>query len=199
LELVGKAPHHIIRRGIARTFQHLELFNSMTTLDNLLVAQHTTDRTPMLVRLLPLPALQRRDRRAREHAREVMRFLDLLEYEEWPVGALSYGVRKRVDLARSLVTEPSFILLDEPAAGLTHEEMDELCDLIRRIRTEFGTALLIVEHHMDLVMELCDNIVVLNFGEKLFQGSPNEVQENPLVLEAYLGEKTFRKGSASHA
>ena len=183
-------PHQLVKLGIRRTFQYIELFPSMTVLDNLMLAQHSVVRAGLVSLALRLPWAVREERRMRLRAREVLRFLDLNEYEEWPVGALAYGVRKRLDMGRAIVLPPRLLLMDEPASGLTAKELGSLGELIRKIRRDYRAAVLLVEHHMPLVMDVCDRVVVLNFGRKLAEGTPAEVQSHPDVLAAYLGRRS---------
>ena len=187
-DITREDPHRIAQLGIARTFQNIELFENATVLDNLLLGRHRHRRTQFWQEIAFLPVVRRQELEQREKVEEVIDFLDLQHYRDQFVRSLPYGVRKVVELARALSTEPELLMLDEPSSGLNVEETRDMSFWIRDIRQQLGITLLMVEHDMKLVAEVSDRVLALNDGRVLSEGSPSSVQDNPAVVAAYLGE-----------
>lgn len=185
--ITGMAPHKVARRGVARTFQNLALFNGMTVLDNILLGRHVHMK-PSVFRTALYPWLARPEEIIhREVVEEVIDFMQLEGVRDEPVDAIPLGLKKRVELARALVAEPSFLILDEPMAGMNQEEKEYMARFILDAREERGVTVMLIEHHMDIITGICDRMMVLSYGEVIDTGIPKDVIADPRVIKAYLG------------
>jgi branched-chain amino acid transport system ATP-binding protein len=188
-DIADLPPHERAAAGVVRTFQNLEVFTSMTALENVMTGRHVLNRYSLVGSLLRTPAFRRAEHGCREHAMEKLAFVGLADDHDVPAGEMPYGMQRLLEMARALAAEPKLLLLDEPAAGLNSKETARLGDLIRNIRDALHITVGLVEHDMDLVMNVSDHITVLNFGHPLASGTPEAIQANPEVVKAYLGEE----------
>lgn len=181
-------PHRLTSLGIGRTFQNIELFPGMTVLDNMLLARHTRARYPFFLACMYSPSVRREEVQHRAILEEIIDFLEIQSIRKELVGSLPYGLRKRVELGRALAMEPSLLVLDEPFAGMTLEEKEDMVRFLLELHEGWGQTIILVEHDMSIVMSISQRVVVLNFGEKLAEGTPEEIQDHPDVIRAYLGD-----------
>jgi branched-chain amino acid transport system ATP-binding protein len=191
-QVLGQKPHEIARLGIARAFQNIELFRGMTVLDNLMSAQGYRIKYGLFRAALYLGSCLREEVESRDKVEEIIEFLDLQPVRNTPVGGLSYGLQKRVELGRALAMEPKLLLIDEPVSGMNLEETEDMARYILDINEEMKISIVLIEHDMGVVMDLSDRVTVLNFGIKIAEGAPREIAENPEVIGAYLGEEQAR-------
>jgi branched-chain amino acid transport system ATP-binding protein len=184
--MTGKATHEMVKAGIARTFQNIRLFHSMTALENVMVGRHARTKTGVVGAIFQPPKVKTEEAAIKNKAMELLNYVGIPKHANTVAKNLSYGDQRRLEIARALATEPVLLALDEPAAGMNHTETNGLEELFRRIRSD-GVTLLLIEHDVKLVMGLCDRISVLNFGKKIAEGTPEQIKNHPEVIEAYLG------------
>lgn len=186
--ILGLPSHEIAGLGIGRTFQNVASFSNLSVRDNVRIGAHSNSKSNPFSDALRLPSVRREESKINDITDDLLGWLDLADVAELPVGGLPFGTQKRVEIARALAGKPQLLLLDEPAAGLNHDEVEALGGLIQSIRNERGVTILLVEHHMSLVMSVSDRVVVLNFGKKISEGTPEVIQNDPEVIIAYLGD-----------
>jgi len=191
--LMGQRPDKVAELGIARTFQNIELFPQMTVLDNLLLGRHIRMKRSWLTGAIWLGPAKKEEMENRRQVEDIVDFLEIESWRKHPVALLPYGIQKRVELGRALAMDPKLLLLDEPVAGMNQEETEDMARFILDIRRELGIGMIMVEHDMGLVMDIADRIMVLDFGQKIAEGVPDEIQKNPDVIAAYLGGEMSTK------
>ena len=189
VDTLGMTTDEVNRRGVARTFQNIRLFKDLTVEENVLIGLHNSMNYSVASSMLRLPKYWKREKEARERVRELLHIFHMENMTAQQAGSLPYGAQRRLEIVRSLATNPGILLLDEPAAGMNPSETAELMETIRKIRDEFHIAIMLIEHDMKLVMGICEGIAVLNYGRIIAKGTPDEIRNNPVVIEAYLGKE----------
>jgi branched-chain amino acid transport system ATP-binding protein len=188
-DITGSPPHHVCRSGIARTFQNIRLFGNETVLENVMIGAYLRQKTSWWQAVCCLPSSRREEHAIAAKSRELLKVVGLETLAAEKANSLPYGAQRRLEIARALATEPIFLLLDEPAAGMNPNETSELMDFIRQIRNRFQLSILLIEHHMKVVMGICEHIWVLDYGEMIAAGPPEAIKSDPKVIKAYLGEE----------
>ena len=189
VDTLGMTTDEVNRRGVARTFQNIRLFKDLTVEENVLIGLHKSMTYSVASSMLRLPKYWKQEKEARERVRELLHIFHMENMTAQQAGSLPYGAQRRLEIVRSLATNPGILLLDEPAAGMNPSETAELMETIRKIRDEFHIAIMLIEHDMKLVMGICEGIAVLNYGRIIAKGTPDEIRNNPVVIEAYLGKE----------
>lgn len=189
VDTLGMTTDEVNRRGVARTFQNIRLFKDLTVEENVLIGLHNSMNYSVASSMLRLPKYWKQEKKARERVRELLHIFHMENMTAQQAGSLPYGAQRRLEIVRSLATNPGILLLDEPAAGMNPSETAELMETIRKIRDEFHIAIMLIEHDMKLVMGICEGIAVLNYGRIIAKGTPDEIRNNPVVIEAYLGKE----------